>query len=123
MPVSLFLHWYEIARNAYGENDEFSIKGWDALESTDALMVTAALAAVALVIAAPRYAGRALLLIGAATAGFIAVQLIDGPAVIGFIGRSKVSLELGAWLGLMGAVLLVAAGAIDVRAQSTATGR
>jgi hypothetical protein len=116
MPVSLFLHWYEVAEGATGDNAKITIKGWDAFESTDALMTLAAVAAIALVVAVPRYAGRTLLGLGGVAAGWIVVQLIDGPPLFGaFVDRSDISLEIGAWLGLLGALLIVAAGGTAAR--------
>jgi hypothetical protein len=115
MPVSLFLHWYEVAEGATGDNARFSVQGWDVFESTDTLMVLAAIAALLLLVSAPRSMGRALMIVGAVTTGFIAVQLVDKPATLGFLDRSDLSLEVGAWLGLVGALLVVGAGVLAAR--------
>lgn len=112
MPVSLFLDWYEVNTG----DGVFDLKGWDAFETTDALMVLSAIAVVLLLVVIPVYVGRALMIVGALTAGFIAVQLVDKPAILGFLDRSALSLEVGAWLGLLGALLVVAAGALTTRA-------
>jgi hypothetical protein len=122
MPVSLFLHWYAVAEGATGDNARFVLKGWDVFESTDSLMVVAAVGALALAFAAPIWAARALMLVGLVTTGFIVVQLVDGPAVIGFLDRSDVSLEVGAWLGLLGALLIVAAGIVSSARRKPAPG-
>jgi hypothetical protein len=82
-------------------------------ESTDTLMVMVALTTLPLILYTPRYAGRALLLLGAAMSGWIVVQLIDTPALLGFVDRSGLSIEVGAWLGLLGALLILGAGALS----------
>lgn len=115
MPVSLFLHWYEVAEGATGDNARFAVKGWDVFEATDTLMVLASLAVVVLIVTAPRQVARMLMVVGALTTGFIAVQLIDRPATLGFVDRSDLSLEVGAWLGLLGAMLVLAAGVMASR--------
>ena len=110
MPISLFLDWYAVKAGATGDNARIELKGWDAFESTDAVMVLASLATLALVLTAPRMAARALMLVGALVTGFVLVQLIDRPAVLLFVDRSDISLEIGAWLGLGGALAILAAG-------------
>jgi hypothetical protein len=115
MPVSLFLHWYEVPEGATGDNARFTVQGWDAFESTDALMVVAAVVTLVLVVTAGGRLGKSLILIGAPTTAFIAVQLVDRPATLGFLDRSHLSLEVGAWLGLSGALLIVAAGVLAAR--------
>jgi hypothetical protein len=115
MPVSLFLHWYEVPEGATGDNARFTVRGWDAFESTDSLIVVAAVTTLVLIVTAPRRLGRSLMLVGALTTGFIAVQLIDRPATLGFLNRSNLSLEVGAWLGLLGALAVHAAGAHAAR--------
>jgi hypothetical protein len=106
MPIGLSLDWYELNTG----DSLFKLDGWDVFESTDALMVLASIATVALVVIWPAYVGRALMMLGAFTTGFIAVQLIDRPGILGFAADSEVSIEIGAWLGLLGALLIVAAG-------------
>jgi hypothetical protein len=113
MPVSLSLHWYEIAEGATGDNARFTVSGWTVFESTDAVMVLAGVAALGLAFTAPRNAARALLLVGAVTTGFVAVQLVDTPGILAFADRSHLSLEVGAWLGLTGALLITASGAVS----------
>jgi hypothetical protein len=117
MPVSLFLHWYEVKEGATGDNAKFTIKGWDVFESTDALMVLASIAAVGLIVTVPSYAGRILMLIGAFVTGYIVVQLVDRPGILSFVDRSDLSLEIGAPLGLLGAILILAAGAVASRSH------
>lgn len=116
MPVSLWLHWYELKEGATGDNAKFTIKGWDAFESTDTLMVLGSIAVIGLIAIAPRHAGRTLMLIGAFLSGYIIVQLVDRPGILSFVDRSDVSLQIGAWLGLLGALLVVMAGAVAGRA-------
>jgi hypothetical protein len=113
MPFSLFLDWYGVKRLAGRDFDAYTLDGWDVFESTDTLMLLVAIATVALVALRPRFAGRALLFAGALTAGWIVVQLADRPAVLGFLDRSDLTLEIGAWLGLLGAVLIAIAGALS----------
>ncbi len=113
MPASLFLDWYEIKEGATGDNSAISLKGWDAFESTDTVMVLAAIAALVLIVMAPAYVARALMFVGALATGFIAVQLIDQPAILGFVDSADLSLKIGAYLGLLGALLVVAGGAIS----------
>jgi len=116
MPVSLFFYWYEVNTG----DSIFKMKGWDVFESTDTLMVIAALATLALLVVNPRHAGRMLLLVGTVMSGWILVQVIDRPAALGFFGDEVVSLRFGAALGLMGALLIVAAGALSgVRGDRT----
>jgi len=113
MPVSLFLNWYEIDEGATGDNAKITLKGWDSFESTDTVMVLAAIAVLVLVVLAPPYVGRAVMIVGALATGFVAVQLVDQPAILGFVDRADLSLKIGAYLGLLGGLLVVAGGAIS----------
>jgi hypothetical protein len=110
MPVSLSLDWYSVPAGLVTE-ESFSLGGWDSFESTDALMVLAAAAALVLVFTAPPYAGRALLVVGGIATGFVAVQIVDRPNLYG-LPLPTPSLEIGAWLGLLGTLLILAAGAL-----------
>jgi hypothetical protein len=113
MPVSLFLDWYAVKAGAHGEDfGRYSLDGWDVFESTDTLMLLVALATLALVVLRTRFASRAWLVGGALMAGWIIVQLVDRPAELAFIDRSDLSLQIGAWLGLLGALLIAGAGAL-----------
>ena len=112
MPVSLFLDWYEIKEGATGDNSAILLKGWDAFESTDTVMVLAAIAVLLLVVTAPPYVARALMFVGALAAGFIAVQLIDQPAILGFVDSADLTLKVGAYLGLLGALLVIVGGGV-----------
>ena len=113
MPVSLFLDWYEVDEGATGDNATIALKGWDSFESTDTVMVLAAIAVLALVLRSPPYVARAVMIVGALAAGFIVVQLVDQPAILGFVDRADLSLKIGAYLGLLGALLVVAGGALS----------
>jgi hypothetical protein len=120
MPVGLSLDWYELNTG----DSLLKLDGWDVFESTDALMVLASIATVALVVTWPAYVGPALMMVGAFTTGFIAVQLIDRPGILGFAADSELSIEIGAWLGLLGALLIVAAGWVSrASTRRTAPGR
>jgi hypothetical protein len=113
MPVSLFLDWYAVKARARGDFDRYTLDGWDVFEATDTLMLLLALATLVLLALRPRYAGRAFLLGGVLTSVWIVVQLIDRPAELAFIDRSDLSLQVGAWLGLLGALLIAGAGALS----------
>ena len=80
-------------------------------------MVLASIATLVLLVTWPAYVGRALMVIGAFITGFIAVQLIDRPGLLGFADDSMLSIQIGPWLGLGGALLIVAAGAATTRAR------
>jgi hypothetical protein len=123
LPVSLFLDWYSIPERAGGRDfGSFALDGWDAFEATDTLMVLVALTALALVVLRPGFASRMWLLVGALTTGWLTVQLVDGPPTLGFLDRSEFSLDIGAWLGLVGALLITGAGALGVRRNHTIGG-
>jgi hypothetical protein len=111
MPASLFLDWYEVGAGAFTEI-KFTVDGWDAFEATDVLMVVTAVAAASAAIAAPRYAGVALMLLGGLAAAVIGVQLIDKPAILGLFDVPGVSPRIGAWLGLLGALLILTSGGL-----------
>jgi hypothetical protein len=116
MPTSLFLHWYAIDREAGGrEFDAYPLSGWEVFEATDTLLALAAIAVVVLLLVRPPFAGRVLLVLGALTCGWILVQLIDSPPALSLFDRSEYSLEIGAWLGLLGALLVAAGGALSYR--------
>jgi hypothetical protein len=113
MPVSLFLDWYEVSD--VGDNAPIPLEGWDSFESTDTVMVLAAIAVLVLIVLSPPYVARALMMVGALATGFIVVQLIDKPVIFGFVDSADVSLKIGAYLGLLGALLVVAGGALTGR--------
>jgi hypothetical protein len=114
MPTSLFLHWYSVKAQAGGRDfSEYNLDGWQVFESTDTLMVLVAIATVALAVTRPRLVGSVLLLLGVLTSGWIVVQLIDGPPALAFFDRSDYSLQIGAWLGLLGALLTTGAGLLS----------
>jgi hypothetical protein len=112
MPVSLSLHWYHIDTG----DSEFDISGWNAFEFADFAMIAAALVTLVAVARSggrgAGTAGRALLVAGATTVVIVVIQLIDKPPLLGF--GLHVSLRIGALLGLAGAILVLAAGALQV---------
>ena len=114
MPVSLFLDWYEVPSGVFTEL-QFSQSGWDVFESTDAVMVLAGAAALLLVVTAPRYIGRGLLLAGALPAALILIGLVEKPGLYGIADVPGLSVEIGAWLGLTGALLIVLGGGLGTR--------
>ena len=111
MPISLSLDWYEVNTG----DSLFQVDGWQVFETTDTVMVLASIATLVLLVTWPAYVGRALMVIGAFITGFIAVQLIDRPGLLGFADDSMLSIQIGPWLGLGGALLIVAAGASALR--------
>jgi hypothetical protein len=117
MPISLSLDWYAIKEGATGDNARFELSGWQSFETTDALMVLAAIATVGLLLTAPRNTGRLLMVTGATLIGLILVQLVDRPVISFFVDRSDISLEAGAWLGLLGAALIFGAGVLASRTR------
>jgi hypothetical protein len=111
MPTSLFLDWYKVDPGIFGGTG-YSFSGWDVFESTDAVMVLATVTTLILLVTAPSYVGRALLLVGAIATGFVGVALVDKPNFFGLPYVPGQSMEIGAWFGLLGAVLILAAGAL-----------
>ena len=111
MPTSLFLDWYGIPPNVFGREIQ-SLKGWDIFESTDALMVLVAVATLVLLIKAPPRVGGALTIVGAFATGAVAIELLDKPSLFALPSIPGMSIEVGAWVGLLGAVLILAAGGL-----------
>jgi Tol biopolymer transport system component len=111
MPASLFLDWYEVEAHVFTPIG-FKLEGWDVFESTDAVLVLAAIAVMLLLVRNPPYVSRALMMVGALATAFVVVQLVDKPAILGFDDVPGMALEIGAWLGLSGALITVASGAL-----------
>jgi hypothetical protein len=125
MPASLFLDWYEVDPRIFSESG-FSLDGWDVFESTDAVMVLAAITTLWLLATAPPHVGRAVMVVGAIATGVVAVAVIDKPNFFALPYVPGLSTEIGAWLGLLGAVSILAAGTVrsvsearTARVQST----
>jgi hypothetical protein len=113
MVVSLFLDWYTVGAGAVSDR-AFPLEGWATFESTDAVMVLTAAAALLLIAIATPYRDVALMAVGALATGVIVVALVDKPNLYGLPDEVlDVSLEIGAWLGLTGALLIVGAGALS----------
>jgi hypothetical protein len=112
MPISLFLDWYEVDAGIFRDTG-LSLEGWDVFESTDAVMMLAAVATLLLLVTAPPHVGRALMLVGAIAVGVVGVALADEPNFFGLPYVPGLSMEIGAWLGLLGALLILAAGALN----------
>jgi hypothetical protein len=105
--VSLFLNWYE--PRFPGES---GMSAWTAFEILDIALAGLALVAIASVIPAPRDTGAATLVaarwlpwIGIAALVLVVVSLLNDPP-----GARDRGLEIGAWVGLAGAVALALGG-------------
>ena len=105
--VSLFLNWYE--PRFPGES---GISAWSAFEVLDVVLAGLALGAMAAVIPYPRDAGAATLVadrwlpwIGIAALVFVLVSIVNDPP-----GARDRGLEIGAWVGLGGALALAIGG-------------
>jgi hypothetical protein len=109
----LVLDWYEIPTSIFGR-EIVSLKGWDIFESTDAVMVLAAVATLLLLVKGPPRVGHSLTIVGAIATGAIAVELFDKPSLFALPSIPGMSIEVGAWLGLLGAVLVLAAGGLNL---------
>jgi hypothetical protein len=107
--VGLFLDWYG------------DLTAWEAFELAD--VVLAAVAGVAIVTGLTGgLDGRALPWAGGALLAIVASQLIELPPAIG----GDPAIELGAWLALAGAGIVLAGGALrvaDVSVSVTVAGR
>jgi fructose-specific phosphotransferase system IIC component len=112
MPASLFLDWYKVGPGVFADTG-FSFSGWDVFESTDAVMVLAALATLFLVAKSHSQVGRILMFIGAIATGFVAVAIADKPNFFALPQVPLLSTEIGAWLGLLGALLVLLAGVLS----------
>jgi hypothetical protein len=114
MPGSLFLDWFKVPPGIFTES-AFTLDGWTVFESTDAVMVLVAVTTLFLVTTAPPYAGRALICAGAVATSFVTVAVVDKPNFYA-LPSLPVSREIGAWIGLLGAVLVLAAGVLSFAA-------
>jgi hypothetical protein len=101
--VSLFLNWYE-PRFA----GEPALSGWNAFELLDILLAALALVAIAAVVPIPRgpapatlVASRWLPWFGLAAVVLVVVSLLNDPP-----GARDRGLDVGAWIGLAGAMVL-----------------
>ena len=114
--VALFLDWYGVGGDGDGPFGT-TATGWEAFESLD--LIISALALLALAVAASSFGAgwplspRILLPVGALLTAIIAIQLAEPPPIVGGL-----DLETGAWLGLVGALLVLIGGALRVSALS-----
>lgn len=120
MPVSLFLKWYEIPRFFFGD-EITSVRGWDIFESTDAVMVLSAMATIFLVVKAKTMAGAWISIVGAVATVAVVVELLNKPTLFALPGIPGMTIQIGAWLGLLGALLVLAAGGLGLLAESRTT--
>jgi hypothetical protein len=115
MAGSLFLDWFQVNTG----DSEFDVTGWNAFEMADIGLVAAALVALYCVVLGARRptpaVARALMLAGGSAAAIVVIQMIDKPPLLGF--GLNVSLRAGAWIGLAGAILVFAAGALQLGAR------
>jgi hypothetical protein len=117
MAISPFPDWYHLDDG----DTSFDVSGWDAFEMVDILLVGAAIAALVTLVRANRQtsiAERRLMALGAIAAAIVVVQLIDETPLIGFAGGFDISLRIGGWLALAGALLVFAAGAVTAASRS-----
>ncbi|MGH2993486.1 MAG: hypothetical protein ACRDL1_08105 [Solirubrobacterales bacterium] len=105
--ASLFLSWYE--PRFTGED---GLSAWTAFELLDIVLAGLALVAIAAVVPFPREGGAATLLagrwlpwLGLAAVVLVLVSVINDPP-----GARDRGLELGAWIGLAGAVAMAVGG-------------
>ena len=113
MAASPFPDWYHLDTG----DSHFQVSGWDAFEIVDLLLVGAAIATLIIGARGSRWpgatAGLSLLGLGAAIAAIVAVQMIDKPPLLS--GGLEITLEIGAWMALAGALLVLVAGAFATR--------
>ena len=105
--VALFLSWFE------------GFTGWEAFEALDLVIAVLALIAVAAAVSSVTGSGgisaRVLPWVGALLVAIIAVQLIEPPPVFAAIDPDR---EVGAWLALGGAALVLLGGALRLASIS-----
>jgi hypothetical protein len=114
MAASPFPHWYHLDTG----DSNFDVSGWDAFETTDLLLVGAAVLTLFILVRRsrePAIAGRRLLVLGATMAAIVGIQLIDKTPLFAFTDSFEVELRIGAWMALAGALLVLAAGALTSR--------
>jgi len=117
--ASLFVDWFELS----SANDEVSVRlsGWAALETTDALLLVFALTTVYFLIVR-RF--ELLVPLGLAAIAVVVVVIATDTPTIALADEAgsgaQVAHEIGMYIALAGAVLLLAAGAIALATRPTA---
>jgi hypothetical protein len=99
--VALFLSWFE------------GFAGWEAFEALDLVIAVLALVAVAAAVSSVTgtsgVSARVLPWVGSMLVAIVAVQLIEPPPVFAGVDPDR---EIGAWLALGGAALVLLGGAL-----------
>jgi hypothetical protein len=118
LPASLFFDWFKLS----GQAGAVSMTGWQAFETVDLLLVLAALVGFAsLRLPQLRTRSGVVPLVALVVAGAILLQIIEPPPLLSAYeegGDVSVTREVGAWVGLGGAVLLLVAGLLRSRTSS-----
>jgi hypothetical protein len=108
--ASLFLNWFEPRFTG-----EAGLSAWAAFELLDIVLASLAVVAIAATVPIPREGGTATMIagrwlpwVGLAALLFVAVTLLNDPP-----GARDRGLEVGAWIGLAGAVALAVGGLLS----------
>jgi hypothetical protein len=116
--ASLFVNWFELS-SATGEVS-VKLSGWDALETTDSLLLILALVTVYFLIV--RRFGL-LVPLGLATIAVVVVVIATDTPTIALADSAgsgaQAAHEIGMYIALAGAVLLLASGAVAITTRPT----
>jgi hypothetical protein len=122
--VSLFFDWFEFS----GGNASLSLSGWQALETSDALLFLIGIAAIVLAARhlrdpSPQGLPQVILLLGAVAVVIVLSLVIwDMPVVEiakhGEGGGLQSDIQVGGWLALIGSVGLLIAGLVEATVRS-----
>jgi len=116
--ASLFLNWFELS-SASGEVS-LKLSGWDALETTDALLLILALVSVYFLIARKF---ELLVPLGLSASAVVVVVIATDTPTIALADQAgsgaEAAHEIGMYIALAGAVLLLGAGAVSIATRPT----